>query len=538
MAAPVVQPQIEGVPEGLVGTPVEQIEGVPQGLTGEPIGAAKTPAPAAPVAEERPGYVKRLAQSVGAPTTAQEAGLGDEALEAHQATPAWKTAVEAQPEYQAGRMIYGAGKQAVKGIKEGAHEVTEAEENIAAGQPILRNVGKGAYGIMHGLLQSVPFIGAPTETAGEDIQNKNYAGAAGGLTGVIGQVVAPELAERGMARWGAKTEPRLGGTYYTEPSVGAPDTTAGPRKMGRVPYAGPEHILEPEVPEQAITPEITAQVAAEQGIRPVTRHAPIPENSRINRLDVVENAEPKPIVPSQGQTLEMPGGTVRPAKPLALPAAPPTEVAAPTPEPIPEVKVEEPGDLKTLKAVGGKVVDTDPQGLNKQLESALTENTAPKIEGAPEGLKPIPIAKAEPAEAEPLVKTEEPGKIIDKAKAQAHADEGLENATKDRAAEMEAKYAGRKPVGLYKDPFAPPAEKAVPETAGTAEGTKADNDHFQAAKKELGEKASISDVAKRAQEMKDEAAAPKAEPLDHAAIAKAHNDNQGFTYNSKEGFVG
>ena len=323
----------------------------------------------------------------------------------------------------------------------------------------------------------------------------------------------------------------------------------------------------------------------------------------------------------------MPGGTVRPAKPLALPAAPPTEVAAPTPESIPEVKVEEPGDLKTLKAVGGKVVDTDPQGLNKQLESALTENTAPKIEGAPEGLKPIPIAKAEPAEAEPLVKTEEPGKIIDKAKAQAHADEGLENATKKRAAEVAEKHPV-KPVGLFKEPFEQPPvaeakapvkadqtfyhganaegtkaieregaikpasltqahltpdkgtaeayakanggkvfsvnEKDIPaevlkqykdtgrgpmvlnsehnvpivkagkETVGTAEGAKADTDFFAKAKAEKGEGASISEVAQRAQELKDEANAPK---VDHKAIADAHNEHSGFTYNPKEGLV-
>jgi hypothetical protein len=36
-----VPSDVEGVPEGLVGTSVEQIEGVPQGLIGEPIGAAK-----------------------------------------------------------------------------------------------------------------------------------------------------------------------------------------------------------------------------------------------------------------------------------------------------------------------------------------------------------------------------------------------------------------------------------------------------------------------------------------------------------------
>jgi hypothetical protein len=47
------------------------------------------------------------------------------------------------------------------------------------------------------------------------------------------------------------------------------------------------------------------------------------------------------------------------------------------------------------------------------------------------------------------------------------------------------------------------------EPVGNAETAKSDNEHFANAKQELGEKASISDVAKRAQEMKD-AAKPKA----------------------------
>jgi hypothetical protein len=42
-------------------------------------------------------------------------------------------------------------------------------------------------------------------------------------------------------------------------------------------------------------------------------------------------------------------------------------------------------------------------------------------------------------------------------------------------------------------------------TVGTAEAAKSDTEHFANAKKELGDKASISDVAKRAQELKDAA---------------------------------
>jgi hypothetical protein len=49
--------------------------------------------------------------------------------------------------------------------------------------------------------------------------------------------------------------------------------------------------------------------------------------------------------------------------------------------------------------------------------------------------------------------------------------------------------------------------QASKSTVGTEEAAKSDTEHFANAKKELGDKASISDVAKRAQELKDEAKA-------------------------------
>ena len=65
-------------------------------------------------------------------------------------------------------------------------------------------------------------------------------------------------------------------------------------------------------------------------------------------------------------------------------------------------------------------------------------------------------------------------------------------------------------------------EPKAPETVGTQEAADKDNEHFANAKKELGANASISDVAKRAQEIKDT----------HAQLAE-HEKNGGSTFSSK-----
>jgi hypothetical protein len=134
---------------------------------------------------EKPGFFKRLGQSVGLPASMDEAQAGIKSSLSDLALGG--------PIIPAAKGAYAWGKRAVKNIGEGIGEEVEAGKNIAAGQPILPNIGKAAYGIVHGGVGSLPFIGEPIETAGEDVLNKNYAGAAGGLTGVIGQVVAPEL---------------------------------------------------------------------------------------------------------------------------------------------------------------------------------------------------------------------------------------------------------------------------------------------------------------------------------------------------------
>src|ERR1035437_9203417 len=88
-----------------------------------------------------------------------------------------------------------------------------------------------------------------------------------------------------------------------------------------------------------------------------------------------------------------------------------------------------------------------------------------------------------------------------------------------RAAKMFPRLRG--PVDEFGNPK---ASGGAPDTVGTKEDADKDTEHFANAKKELGDKASISEVAKRAQEMKDA----------HAQVA-AHNENGGSTFHPTKG---
>ena len=166
---------------------------------------------------------------------------------------------------------------------------------------------------------------------------------------------------------------------------------------------------------------------------------------------------------------------------------------------------------EALGRIAAPTVETPDQEITPEVaaQSAADKGIKPvplpasSIEGVPADVEGVPVAHAEPEKA--IAKTEEPGKIIDQAKT-AEPAEKLEEKTKGRAEEVAEKYPVPA-VGLTKDPFAAPEEvKAAepkPETGGTAEGAKKDTDLFAQAKAELGEGASIRDVAKLAQDLKD-----------------------------------
>lgn len=97
---------------------------------------------------------------------------------------------------------------------------------------------------------------------------------------------------------------------------------------------------------------------------------------------------------------------------------------------------------------------------------------------------------------------------------------GADVSAKGRAARAEKMFPRlRGPVDQFGNPK---VSGGAPETVGTKEAADKDTEHFANAKKELGANASISDVAKRAQELKDV----------HAQV-DAHDENGGSTFSSK-----
>lgn len=163
---------------------------------------ATTPPP--PSAPPKAGFLQRFGEATGIPTSKPE-------WEQFNQPPSAAETILG-PVVPAAKGIYEWAKRAVTNIGEGGKEEVDAARNISEGGPIGENVGKAVGGIVHGGVGSLPFIGQGIEQAGQDIVNKNYRGAAGGLTGVIGQVVAPEVAERGTrAVRGAVSNIRSGG---------------------------------------------------------------------------------------------------------------------------------------------------------------------------------------------------------------------------------------------------------------------------------------------------------------------------------------
>ena len=145
----------------------------------------------APPPPPKPGFIERLGQATGIPTSKAEVEAQGKDI------PGAVTEAILGPAVPAARGIYDWAKRAAGNIGEGLQEEYEAARNIKEGGPIGQNLGKAGAGIVHGGVGSLPFIGEGIERAGQDVLNKNYSGAAGGLTGVVAQVALPEAIERG-----------------------------------------------------------------------------------------------------------------------------------------------------------------------------------------------------------------------------------------------------------------------------------------------------------------------------------------------------
>jgi len=213
-----------------------------------------------PLPEDRPGFVRRLGQSFGIPTSMDELQAAGETMRPKSAGD-WAGTAIAGPIYPA---VKNYVSTAVRGIGEGAHEVGEAASNVVHGGPVLANSGKAAYGIAHGVLQAIPIMGPSIETAGEDVHDKNYSGAAGGLTGVAAQVLAPKIV-------GRLSEPVRGASALREvPTPRTLPASESGEALGTVPAVKPPIPVRPinvRGPGE-VAPELVTRKAFYGGISP------------------------------------------------------------------------------------------------------------------------------------------------------------------------------------------------------------------------------------------------------------------------------
>jgi hypothetical protein len=137
----------------------------------------------------QPSYFERLAQSFGLPSSHAQA----EAQAPSSIADVLRQAASASTGFLPAILDYG--KTALRGAANAGKEVNEATQNVLEGGPVGANTGKAASGVLNAALQAVPVVGPHIQTAGEDVSQGNLAGAAGGLTGVIGQIAAPKILE-------------------------------------------------------------------------------------------------------------------------------------------------------------------------------------------------------------------------------------------------------------------------------------------------------------------------------------------------------
>lgn len=136
---------------------------------------------------EIPGFFARLAQSspIPIPTSTEELK-----------SLAKSVAMLAANPIMAGRkMAVDYSRNLGGAVRNEKQQYAEARQNIREGGPVLANIGKMGSADLNTALQAVPIIGPSIQTAGEDVYKKNYAGAAGGLTGVAAQLALPKIIE-------------------------------------------------------------------------------------------------------------------------------------------------------------------------------------------------------------------------------------------------------------------------------------------------------------------------------------------------------
>lgn len=124
-----------------------------------------------------PGFLTRLGQSLGVPTSEAEARA---------MTPSTAEMVLG-PVATGAKMAYNYGHNVVDAMRADNQESAEALSNIRAGQPVLPNLGKAGYGAVKGILEGPLSIfgGQGLQQAGEDLAQGNLPGGAGGVVGSV-----------------------------------------------------------------------------------------------------------------------------------------------------------------------------------------------------------------------------------------------------------------------------------------------------------------------------------------------------------------
>jgi hypothetical protein len=417
-------------------------------------------------------------------------------------------------------MLYGHGQQAYKGIKEGIKEGEEAGTNIGEGGPILPNVGKAIYGAAHGTMQSIPFVGAPIERAGEDIAAKNYKGAAGGLTGAIGQVVLPEVVPNVLPAEGfGKITPETrgfvteGGQYRPE-NLPRPITPprAGTMRQGMstaVPVAPAAPAAEPNLVGNNYAP--TEPVPAAKA--PAERGAPYTEPTPAPDLKGNVSAQQKLVAPLQKAV---------DAAQADVDAHAASQAAG---VPIPEKFATKLAKAKSALLEQQKHLDLAEQAAaNDKTGQPNVPNEASVKPAAALGTVPTPATRPARMSGEalggsalrnPLANAETPASIPAR-----ESGEALGTIpTKTKAGEL----------GSMNTPSARPARET-----GEALGTMRVPDQ-EIAPETVKSTPGTSMSPEGRPEAKAPVEAPKATGIDHTKMSEAHNANGGSTFHPEHG---
>jgi hypothetical protein len=431
---PAQQPaqQANGLPEGAVIGPALQPSGkeqqtapkaaMPEGAVIGPTIKTKAPvvapkaAPAGPTDTQQhdqkivngiKGYAGGLANSVGLPESTEE--YKQQTQGSSDLTPTNVLRMLGGPAESAIESGYGLGKKYLTNMLGVGKQAYEAGQNIGAGQPILRNLAKPASALAEATVGAVPFIGEPTVQAGHDIAQGQYAHAAGEMTGVLGQVLLPELQER-FAK-----DPII---KFHDEKVAEAQKALDIAKKPAEPYvhSAAQGIQPPAEMQKPIT-------KAQEKLDEAVAHRDLAKEAIAKQMSEARTNKTAPVAPAAP---EVPAEKVEAAPQLnklgaakPAPAIPQMNVKTPgqvQPETFPQTPTERPRTpLGRMELAGGQGTVGTPRMLTEGTPEGpkIPEGGLPKIKPAQEVLPPVKAAKPERGNVKALT-VDEKGNVIDK----------------------------------------------------------------------------------------------------------------------------